>query len=54
MIALLEDEEDTITEKMGSLLLTMWKFQNFSVTQILREIKVSEYRAPKNGKKGQY
>ena len=36
MIALLEDE-DTITEKMGSL-LTVLKFQNVSVTQILREI----------------
>ena len=40
MIALLEDE-DTITEKMGSLLI-MWKCQNFSVTQILRETKVGE------------
>ena len=26
----------------------MWKLQNFSVTQILREIKVSEFRVSKS------
>ena len=45
MIALLEDE-DTITEKMGSLLI-MWKFQNFSFAQILREINFGESRTSK-------
>ena len=27
---------------------TVWKFQNFSITQILREIKFGDFGGPKN------
>ena len=29
--------------------ITVWKFHDFSITQILREINYGEYRSPKNG-----